>query len=122
MYKRLSKFKCTRDGKCIKDYPKQLNEFTCESLNEYPLYRKRDNGKHAEIHGSCLDNRYVVPYNPYILAKFNYRINFEVCTTVKSVKYNYEYVYKGYDSASVELDSGRDEQLKIYNFMKLLIF
>ena len=31
------------------------------------------------------------------------------CTTVKSVKYIYKYVYKGYDSASVELSSERNE-------------
>ena len=30
-----------RDGKYIKDYPKQFNEFTCEPLNGYPLYRRR---------------------------------------------------------------------------------
>ena len=36
-------------------------------------------------------------------------INVEVCTTVKSVKYIYKYVYKGYDSASVELGSERNE-------------
>ena len=57
-----------RDGKCVKYYPKWFNEFTCELLNGYPLYRKHDNGTHAEVHVSCLDNRYVVPYNPYLLA------------------------------------------------------
>ena len=55
--------------KCIKDYPKQSNEFTWESLNGYTLHRRRDNGTHREVSGSCFDNRYVVPCNPYILAK-----------------------------------------------------
>ena len=54
----------------------------------------------------CIRDR---PYNPYLLAKFNCHINVEVCTTVKSVKYIYKYVYKGYDSASVELGSERNE-------------
>ena len=62
--------KCNREL-CIKDYPEQFNEFPSESLNGYPLYRRRDNGTHEEVRGSCLDNRYVVPYNPYLLAKFN---------------------------------------------------
>jgi hypothetical protein len=91
-----------RDEKCIKDHPKMFNEFTSESLNGYPLYRRRDNITHAEVPGSRFDNRYVVPYNPCLLAKFNFHINFKVCTTVKSVKYVYKYAYKGYDSASVE--------------------
>ena len=94
---------CMRDGKCTKDYPKRFNEFTCESLNGYPLYRRRDNGINAEVRGSCLDNRYVVPYNPYLLAKFNCHINVEVCTTVKSVKYIYKYVYKGYDLSLIHI-------------------
>jgi hypothetical protein len=60
---------CMRYGKCMKDYPKQFNEFTC------------DNGSHAEVCGSCLDSWYVIPYSPYLLAKFNYHVNVEVCTT-----------------------------------------
>lgn len=55
------------------------------------------------MRGASLDNRFVVPYNPYLLAKFNCHINVEVCTTVKSVKYIYKYVYKGYDSATIEI-------------------
>ena len=47
-------------------------------------------------------------FNPYLPATFNCHINVEVCTAVISVKYIYKYVYKGNDSASVELDSGRN--------------
>jgi len=115
-------FVCMRDGKCIKDYPKQFNEFTCESVNGYPLYNRRDNGTHAEVRGSCPDNRYVVPYNPYLLAKFNCHINVEVCNTVESVKYIYKYMYKGYDSTSVELDSGRNEQCQNIQVNEIKIF
>lgn len=85
---------CMRDGKCTKDYPKRFNEFTCESLKEYPLYRRRDNGIIVEVRGSCGNNRYGVPYISYLFAKFNCHINVEVCTTVKSVKCIYKYVYK----------------------------
>lgn len=45
-----------------------------------------------------------MPYNPYLLAKFGCHINVEVCTTVKSVKYIYKYVYKGNDSANIRLE------------------
>lgn len=75
---------CMKDGKCTKDFPKPFNEFTRESVNGYPLYRRRDNGISVDVRGKSLDNRYVVPYNPYLLAKFNCHINVEVCTTVKS--------------------------------------
>ncbi|GBM17082.1 hypothetical protein AVEN_133341-1 [Araneus ventricosus] len=50
-----------------------------------------------------IDNRWVVPYNPWLLKKFNAHINIEVCASVKSVKYLYKYAYKGHDAASVRL-------------------
>ncbi|XP_071920605.1 uncharacterized protein [Coffea arabica] len=39
----------------------------------------------------------VVPYNPYLLANFNCRMNVEICSTIKVVKYTYKYIYKGHD-------------------------
>lgn len=50
-----------------------------------------------------LDNRWVVPYNPYLCQKFDCHINVEVCATIKAVKYIYKYVYKGHDRAQVEV-------------------
>lgn len=44
-----------------------------------------------------LDNRWVVPYNPYLSAKFDCHINIEVYSSFKAVKYLYKYVYKEYD-------------------------
>ena len=37
------------------------------------------------------DNRSVVPYNPYLLLKFNCYINVDVCLTVQCVKYLSKY-------------------------------
>jgi len=105
---------CMKDGKCAKDFPKPFNAATHQSVNGYPLYKRQDNGISADVRGKSLDNRYVVPYNPYLLAKFNCHINVEVCTTVRSVKYIYKYVYKGYDSATIELCDRNDE---IHNFL-----
>ena len=51
--------------------------------------------------GIQLDNRYVVPYNPYLSTKYNAHINVEICSSIKSCKYLYKYVYKGPDMASV---------------------
>ena len=53
-----------------------------------------------------LDNRWVVPYNPYLLLKFNAHINVEIFSTVSAVKYLYKYVYKGHDRAMIEFQSG----------------
>ena len=51
-----------------------------------------------------MDNSWVVPYNPTLTLKYNAHINLELCTTVKSVKYLYKYIYKGYDCANIELN------------------
>ena len=34
-----------------------------------------------------LNNQWVVPYNPYLVSKFDCDINVEICSTVKAVKY-----------------------------------
>ncbi|XP_020186773.3 uncharacterized protein [Aegilops tauschii subsp. strangulata] len=51
-----------------------------------------------------LDNRWVVPYNPYLLRMFNCHINVEVCSSIKAGKYLYKYIYKGHDKASFSID------------------
>ena len=53
-----------------------------------------------------LDNRWVVPYNPYLCHKYNAHIHVEVCATIKSVKYIYKYIYKGHDRAQVQITAG----------------
>ena len=41
------------------------------------------------------DNRHVVPYNALLLLKYQCHVNVELCSSIKSVKYVYKYVYKG---------------------------
>ncbi|GBO10248.1 hypothetical protein AVEN_84490-1 [Araneus ventricosus] len=52
-----------------------------------------------------LDNRYIVPYNPFLLIYFQAYINVEICSCVKSVKYLHKYIYKGHDSCNVQITS-----------------
>ena len=51
-----------------------------------------------------MDNSWVVPYNPFLLLKYNAHINVELCSTVKSVKYLYKYICKGYDCANIQIN------------------
>ncbi|XP_025405609.1 uncharacterized protein LOC112679890 [Sipha flava] len=79
---------CMVDGKCQKDFPKPFNSKTqFRSAGGYPAYRRRDNGRAALVRNRELFNDSVVPYNPYLLLKYNAHINVEVCSTVKSVIY-----------------------------------
>ena len=65
-----------------------------------------------------LDNRWVVPYNAYLLRMFNCHINVEVCYSIKAAKYLYKYIYKGHDRASFSIDQpdvdGNIYEIKIY--------
>ncbi|GBN86047.1 hypothetical protein AVEN_219552-1 [Araneus ventricosus] len=97
---------CMRDGQCYKSFPKQFKDDTEENVNGYPIYRRRAT-EPVQVGKYSIDNRWVVPYNTWLLKKFNAHINVEVCASVKSVKYLYKYVYKGHDAASVKIPKRR---------------
>ncbi|XP_062208911.1 uncharacterized protein LOC133910581 [Phragmites australis] len=75
-----------------------------QGKDSYPIYRRREDGRRVATRGAVLDNRWVVPYNPTLLMRYNCHINVEVCSSIKAVKYLYKYVYKGHDRASFSVD------------------
>ena len=101
---------CMVDGKCSKEFPKDLQEETQENVDGYPRY-KRTNNQTFELNGVEIDSRWVVPHNPYLLLKYNAHINVESCSSIKAIQYVHKYVFKGPDMANVELkdqDQARD--------------
>ncbi|XP_065680663.1 uncharacterized protein LOC136094575 [Hydra vulgaris] len=95
---------CMKDGKCTKKFPKEFNPHTVAIFNGYSRYRRVDNGRIVNIKGNQVDNRWVVPYNPWLSKKYQAHINVEACMTIKSVKYLYKYIYKGHDCANVVIN------------------
>ncbi|XP_035838840.1 uncharacterized protein LOC110906363 [Helianthus annuus] len=89
---------------CRFHYPRQFNEQTTQGEDSYPLYRRRDTGIEVDLRGQTLDNRWMVPYNPRLLMMFNCHMNVEVCSSIKSVKYLFKYVYKGHDKQVIQVD------------------
>ena len=93
--------------KCKKKFPKQFCPETVVKPDGYPEYRRRDTGEKVikTIRGQQieLDNRYVVPYNPFLSRKFCAHINVEICASVKAIKYVHKYIYKGNDLATIEM-------------------
>lgn len=84
---------CIVDGKCSKGFPKQFNQTNNVSDDAYPQYRRRPPalssddrikmkanpeyfGEFVEIRrknksvAAFVDNRHVVPYNPWLLMKY----------------------------------------------------
>jgi hypothetical protein len=94
------------DGECTKSFP---NEFCPENVmnhNGFPAYQRRDTGQTQPLVRNNkvyhVDNRWVVPYNPYLFLKFNSHINIEFCASIKSIQYLFKYLYKGFDCMETE--------------------
>ncbi|XP_027152040.1 uncharacterized protein LOC113752100 [Coffea eugenioides] len=98
--------------------PESYDKVVCAELPDKD--RRRDDGKRIRVRRFTLDNRWVVPYNPYLLALFDCHINVEICSTLKLVKYLYKYVFKGHDQLSFRIISGEptDDIDEIKDFQK----
>jgi hypothetical protein len=97
---------------CSKKFPKAFAEETTLKEGSYPTYRRRDNGQTFTVRkpGSpsesvVRDNRWVVPYNPYLLRKYRAHINVELCVGIKAIKYISGYMTKGHDKSTVQVDA-----------------
>ena len=100
---------CMVDGKCSKHYHKEFVPKTLYGEDRYPQYARPNNRRTYVSSGTIMDNRDVVPYSPYLLAKYNCHINVKICASVKAVKYIHKYIYKGHDCATLEVVGGVDE-------------
>ncbi|OBZ80576.1 hypothetical protein A0J61_11375, partial [Choanephora cucurbitarum] len=75
--------------KCSKRFPKTFTEQTVIS----------DDGNGSIV----IDDKWIVPYNPYLSKKFKAHINVECCQSIKAIKYINKYVYKGFDRTTLKL-------------------
>ena len=96
---------CLKNDICKKKFPKNFNAATEITSDGHPKYKRSNNGEYVIKGGQRLYNQNVVPYSPYLLLKFQCHINVECCTSIKSVKYIYKYIYKGFDCANVTITS-----------------
>ncbi len=97
----------------------RFSEQTLHSEDGFPEYKRPNNGRNVLKRGrggnvTSLDNRYVVPYNPALLVKYNCHINIEVVCSVRAVKYLYKYITKGCDRLSVALSDGNRDAIQQY--------
>ncbi|CAN1812467.1 ATP-dependent DNA helicase PIF1 [Linum perenne] len=92
---------CMVDDKCKKFFPKAYTSETTIDDHGYAVYRRRMTGITAIKSGVSLDNRYVVPYNRYLIVKYQAHINIEVCHKGQLIKYLFKYITKGPDRSAV---------------------
>ncbi|KAL7152777.1 hypothetical protein ABFS83_04G121300 [Erythranthe nasuta] len=110
---------CMREGQCKNHYPKDFSAETVNGPNGYAPYRRRDDVERVLVRKVLLDNRKVVPYCPYLLAKFDCHINVEICADIKLVKYLYKYIHKRHDKIAYNVvpDASFDAYWRIYGFL-----
>nr|XP_027096190.1 uncharacterized protein LOC113716088 [Coffea arabica] len=63
--------------------------------------KRRFDHQKVHVQKATLDDRWVAPYNPYLLTRYNCHINVEICSGIRAVKYLYKYIYKGHDRVAV---------------------
>ena len=108
-----------KDGRCSKNYPKRFCEKTIlDPDNTHPEYQRlapEDGGRTIVINYKnkefVLDNRWIVPYSPYLSLRYNCHINVELCLSPTAAKYLYKYVYKGEDRAMVKTEIEKGEEI-----------
>ena len=76
---------CMVNGSCSKFYPKPLSDETIMNVNGYPQYRRSPNDgttgpPYEQTHAG------IVPYNPYLLLRYDAHINVEICTSIEGVE------------------------------------
>lgn len=120
---------CTKDGKCKSFFPKPFSARTLLADEHGRIsYRRRspeEGGNSVTIvsrrgKSRVVTNRFVVPYNAYLLLKFNCHLNVEICADLWSPKYLFKYVYKGSAKVTAHIESiGRQVINEIQQYLDL---
>ncbi|KAJ2913452.1 hypothetical protein MD484_g6981, partial [Candolleomyces efflorescens] len=93
---------CMENGKCTKGYPQSFRPHTVIDGDGFPKYKRPDDGRQFQVGAFWVDNRYIVPFDPYLSAKYNCHINLECAATLGSIGYVIKYMEKGPDHATLE--------------------
>ena len=100
---------CMKNNKCIHNYPKPFQERTTMDNDGYPHYARPNDGRSYEVRGFMLDNRWIVPHNPFCSLRFECHINVECAICFGSMKYLNKYIDKGGDCGTLTIHDHHDE-------------
>ncbi len=80
---------CMDSGKCTKRYPKPFCDATHMNEDGYPSYKRPNDGREYDVGGLMVDNSWIVPYCPYLSAKYDCHINVECAVSLGTFRYGY---------------------------------
>ena len=108
--------RCLVNAGCKKGFPKDWAEETTAIESGYPVYRRRRElsrvfTRRIGGHDVSFTHQHVVPYNPYLCAKYDCHINVEICCSFRAVKYLFKYVFKGSDRVLLHLSRDNHEDI-----------
>ncbi|RWS19966.1 uncharacterized protein B4U80_00440, partial [Leptotrombidium deliense] len=102
---------------CSKKFPKDFIDNTDMRGTGFPLYRRRNNihemnTYHGKHNGKIVnvDNSMVVPYNAYLLMKYDCHLNVEYCRSIMGIKYIHKYIHKGHDRARIQINQNSEKE------------
>ncbi|CAN1777377.1 ATP-dependent DNA helicase PIF1 [Linum perenne] len=104
----------TTTGKCKKHFPKPFSAETTIDEDGYPRYRRRETDRWIMKNNVKLDNRFVVPYNRYLLLRFDAHINVEFCNKSRAIKYLFKYINKPPDRAKAAVIGNQIDEIKAF--------
>jgi hypothetical protein len=88
------KWLCIKNDISSKIFPKTFQNETITDELGFTIYRRRNDDRYVMKNGVRLDIRSVVPYNMWLLKKYNAHINVEWCNKTNMVKYHFKYINK----------------------------
>jgi hypothetical protein len=94
------------NGQCSKGFPKPFENCTSMENEGYPKYCWPDDRHQYCVGRHDVDNCWIVPYNPFLSAKYDCHTNVETLVSFGSLKYVTKYIHKGPDWAKVEIFQG----------------
>ncbi|XP_071699463.1 uncharacterized protein [Rutidosis leptorrhynchoides] len=80
----------------------------------YPIYKWRDDGRTVNKQGHDLDNGNVIPYNAFLLKKYQAHINVEWCNQIGAIRYLFKYINKGNDRITACICNEETDEMKEY--------
>ncbi|CAM9911239.1 unnamed protein product [Ectocarpus sp. 13 AM-2016] len=118
----------TKKKYCQKNYPQPFRSSLQTNKCGRAEHRRLDNGDKATI--KCkngenetvdaeIDNRDIVPYNPYLLMKYNCHICFDLVTAKAVIAYLYKYAYKKEDSVRARV-TYKDNEIEAYRSVRYI--